>query len=35
MKQAELQNNIASVIKDNGLKRKNEETKEDLNTLEK
>ena len=35
IKQAELENNMALVIKGNGLKRKSEETKQDLSTLEK
>ena len=35
IKQAELENNMVSVIKVNGLKRKSEETKQDLSTLEK
>ena len=35
IKQAELENNIALGIKGNGLKRKSEETKQDLRTLEK
>ena len=35
IKQAELENNMALVIKGNGLKRKSEETKRDLSTLEK
>ena len=35
IKQAELVNNIALGIKGNGLKRKSEETKQDLRTLEK
>ena len=35
IKQVELENNMALVIKGNGLKRKYEETKQDLSTLEK
>ena len=35
IKQAELENNMALVIKGNGLKMKSEETKRDLSTLEK
>ena len=35
IKQAELKNNMTSVIKGNGLTRKSEETKQDLSTLEK
>ena len=35
IKQAELENNVALVIKGNGLRRKSEETKQDLSTLEK
>ena len=35
IKQVELKNNMALVIKGNGLKRKYEETKQDLSTLEK
>ena len=35
IKQAELENNMALVIKVNGLKKKSEETKLDLTTLEK
>ena len=35
IKQAELENNMALVIKGNGLKRKSEETKQDLSTLKK
>ena len=35
IKQAELENNMALVIKGNGLKMKSEETKQDLSTLEK
>ena len=34
IKQAELESNIALVIKGNGLKSKSEETKQDLSTLE-
>ena len=33
IKQAEFQNNMALVIKGNGLKRKIKETKQDLSTL--
>ena len=35
IRQAELENNVALVIKGNGPKRKFEETKRDLSTLEK
>ena len=35
IKQAELENNMVSVIKGNGLKRKIVETKQDSSTLEK
>ena len=35
IKQAELENNMALVIKGNELKRKSEETKQDLSALEK
>ena len=35
VKQAELENSMALVIKGNGLKRKSEETKQDLSTLKK
>ena len=35
VKQAELENSMALVIKGNGLKRKSEETKQGLSTLEK
>ena len=35
IRQAELKNNMALVIKANGLNRKSEETKQDLSTLEK
>ena len=35
IKQAELENNMAFVIKGNGLKRKSEETKQDISTLKK
>ena len=35
IKQAELENNMAFVIKGNRLKRKSEETKQDISTLEK
>ena len=35
IKQAELKNNMALVIKCNGLKRKSEETKQDLSTIKK
>ena len=34
-KQTQLENNMALVIKGNGLKRKSEQTKQDLSTLEK
>ena len=34
IKQAELESNMALVIKGNGLKSKSEETKQDLSTLE-
>ena len=35
IKQAELENNMALAIKDNALKRRSEETKQDLSTLKK
>ena len=35
IKQADLENNMALVIKGNGLRRKSEETKQDLSTLKK
>ena len=35
IKQAKLENNMALVSKSNGMKRKSEETKQNLSTLEK
>ena len=35
IKQAELENNMALAIKDNALKKRSEETKQDLSTLKK
>ena len=35
IKQADLENNMALVVKGNGLRRKSEETKQDLSTLKK